>query len=390
MSYASNDIHGGGSGANAEPSMEEILASIRRILKEDEPGKPGATAPAAAPPMPEPADPEAAARPFAAAIPMPQPAPAVFDDDDDVLLLDASMIARPAADYASATTLPASSLPAAAPAAPPPGPEPLHFSSEPAPFSRDFELGPRAMPEPVVELPAADEAEPEPFTPAAFGAPAFSASQYTAPPEPAPPPGIFAEPEPAAYRPLQPPYMPSLTDPAPPQAAVSAPASIWQSPDAAQNPVSEPVPASVWEPHPQPEPAPEADQPPRFADPPPAIVEPEPNRLAPRPEAEFTPETIATEPVMNDAPIPGSFELPESLISDKTTDAAASSIGALVRSMTTEKSVAITKLSSVTIEDIVREEIRPLLKSWLDTHLPTLVERVVRSEIERVINRSVV
>jgi cell pole-organizing protein PopZ len=58
--------------------------------------------------------------------------------------------------------------------------------------------------------------------------------------------------------------------------------------------------------------------------------------------------------------------------------------------MSTEKSVAVTKSGSITIEDIVREEIRPLLKSWLDSHLPSLVERVVRAEIERVINRTVV
>jgi hypothetical protein len=41
----------------------------------------------------------------------------------------------------------------------------------------------------------------------------------------------------------------------------------------------------------------------------------------------------------------------------------------------------------VTIEDLVREEIKPVLKSWLDTHLPNLVERVVRTEIGRVIDR---
>jgi cell pole-organizing protein PopZ len=80
-------------------------------------------------------------------------------------------------------------------------------------------------------------------------------------------------------------------------------------------------------------------------------------------------------------------EPPHSLMSDKTTDAAATSIGALVRSISAEKSVAISR-HGVTIEDIVREEIRPLLKSWLDTHLPSLVERVVRTEIERVIDRS--
>ncbi len=37
-----------------------------------------------------------------------------------------------------------------------------------------------------------------------------------------------------------------------------------------------------------------------------------------------------------------------------------------------------------TIEDLVREEVRPLLKDWLDNHLPPLVERLVRQEIERV------
>jgi cell pole-organizing protein PopZ len=119
------------------------------------------------------------------------------------------------------------------------------------------------------------------------------------------------------------------------------------------------------------------------------VPEPKPFRPEPTPAAAFTPDELPTEPEMNDAPLPDSLEPPESLISDKTTDAAASSIGALVRSMTTEKSVAISKSGSVTIEDIVREEIRPLLKAWLDSHLATLVERVVRSEIERVINRSV-
>jgi cell pole-organizing protein PopZ len=37
-----------------------------------------------------------------------------------------------------------------------------------------------------------------------------------------------------------------------------------------------------------------------------------------------------------------------------------------------------------TLEDLVREMLRPLLKTWLDDNLPGLVERLVRSEIERV------
>jgi len=37
-----------------------------------------------------------------------------------------------------------------------------------------------------------------------------------------------------------------------------------------------------------------------------------------------------------------------------------------------------------TLEDLVKEMLRPLLKSWLDDNLPVLVERLVRAEIERV------
>jgi cell pole-organizing protein PopZ len=37
-----------------------------------------------------------------------------------------------------------------------------------------------------------------------------------------------------------------------------------------------------------------------------------------------------------------------------------------------------------TLEDLVREMLRPMLKAWLDDNLPSLVERLVRAEIERV------
>ena len=41
------------------------------------------------------------------------------------------------------------------------------------------------------------------------------------------------------------------------------------------------------------------------------------------------------------------------------------------------------------MEDIVRAELRPMLKEWLDTNLPAMVERLVRAEIERVVGRAV-
>jgi hypothetical protein len=36
------------------------------------------------------------------------------------------------------------------------------------------------------------------------------------------------------------------------------------------------------------------------------------------------------------------------------------------------------------LEDVVRETLRPMLKAWLDENLPRVVERMVQAEIERV------
>lgn len=296
MSFSTNDIlNSGGPGSSAEPSMEEILASIRRILKEDDTVK-------AAP----------------------------VDLDDDILVLDQSMIARPA-DMGSVTYMPVEPPPAEPPAVPlQSSPEPLHFSSEPTPFAEDFI--------PAPEEPAAPAYEPVAAMPPEAAAPAYqpliadppsyqSAALQTAPLQAAPVPAAFMVPEPP-----------------PVQAAPEQAAPLRTAPKQSA-PVSYP--------------------------PTPPPVRPEPPQL----EAKM-PE-----------PIQENVEPPHSIISEKTTDAAASSIGALVRSMSMEKSVAVSR-HSVTIEEIVREEIRPLLKAWLDTHLPSLVERVVRSEIERVIDRS--
>ena len=37
-----------------------------------------------------------------------------------------------------------------------------------------------------------------------------------------------------------------------------------------------------------------------------------------------------------------------------------------------------------TLEDLVREMLQPMLRSWLDDNLPTLVERLVLVEIARI------
>ena len=75
------------------------------------------------------------------------------------------------------------------------------------------------------------------------------------------------------------------------------------------------------------------------------------------------------------------------LVAPEAAAAAASSVGSLVRTLA-ERSTQVHS-GGPTIEDIVREEIRPLLKSWLDANLPPIVERLVRTEIERVVGRVV-
>ena len=41
-----------------------------------------------------------------------------------------------------------------------------------------------------------------------------------------------------------------------------------------------------------------------------------------------------------------------------------------------------------TLEEIVREMLRPLLQAWLDSHLPGIVERLIREEIARVVGEA--
>jgi uncharacterized protein len=67
--------------------------------------------------------------------------------------------------------------------------------------------------------------------------------------------------------------------------------------------------------------------------------------------------------------------------------------GEALLSRMTEASVseAFGRLSAVrapsqpqTVEDLMKEMLRPMLKVWLDENLPALVERLVKAEIERV------
>jgi cell pole-organizing protein PopZ len=65
-----------------------------------------------------------------------------------------------------------------------------------------------------------------------------------------------------------------------------------------------------------------------------------------------------------------------SLMSATTSAAVDSAFNALAQTVLVQ--------NARTLEDLVREMLRPMLKVWLDDNLPGLVERLVRAEIERV------
>jgi uncharacterized protein len=69
-------------------------------------------------------------------------------------------------------------------------------------------------------------------------------------------------------------------------------------------------------------------------------------------------------------------EPPRPLLSAATTTAVNSAFNALAQTVLVQ--------NARTLEDLVKEMLRPLLKTWLDDNLPGLVERLVRAEIERV------
>ena len=95
---------------------------------------------------------------------------------------------------------------------------------------------------------------------------------------------------------------------------------------------------------------------------------------------------VETPPIPSPSPAPQPVD-PEGLLAPAVAAAAAASVSQLLRAVSTERGAMVHR-GGPSIEDVVREELRPLLKDWLDQHLPAMVERLVRAEIERVVGRA--
>jgi cell pole-organizing protein PopZ len=100
-------------------------------------------------------------------------------------------------------------------------------------------------------------------------------------------------------------------------------------------------------------------------------------------EARHDPEPHASGSVMAEEPWEPPPEASASpLMAPEALNAASGSMG-LLRGLH-PRTMPVNRAAGPTLEDIVRDEMRPLLKAWLDEHLPPLVERLVRAEIQRV------
>lgn len=116
------------------------------------------------------------------------------------------------------------------------------------------------------------------------------------------------------------------------------------------------------------------------------LAEPPPSQpLPPEPQAE--PLNQKMEAPTSPDPIAQPAFSPD-LVAPEAAAAAASSVGSLVRTLVAGRATQVYS-GGPTLEDLVRAELRPMLKEWLDSNLPPIVERLVRAEIERVVGRAV-
>jgi hypothetical protein len=123
-----------------------------------------------------------------------------------------------------------------------------------------------------------------------------------------------------------------------------------------------------------------------------AMVEPEPDSapLELSMEQQVAPPEPVYEPQQQYQPqqyAPQDYQPQQYLVGDPAAQAAGASIAQLAAAVARERAIALGN-SGITLEQLVREICTPILKEWLDTNLPYMVERVVKQEIERIVNRS--
>lgn len=224
---------------------------------------------------------------------------------------------------------------------------------------------------------ADDEAKPPPAE-AAKPAPAPAAAPAPKPQAMADiPPSKVAPAKPAAEKPAPP---PAAKPAAPPPAADAGP-NNQDDIDALLAGLDEATPApEIRAPEPEPDVLELTDEMAMDPEPTPAPPPPSFHRVEPRDDLEFA-ETPPPRPTPAPSYAPVDFDAPplppqQPILAQSTVSAVESAFNSLAHTVLSS--------NARTLEDLVKEMLRPMLKSWLDDNLPGLVERIVKAEIERV------
>jgi hypothetical protein len=122
------------------------------------------------------------------------------------------------------------------------------------------------------------------------------------------------------------------------------------------------------------------------AEPTPAVaVAPAADQPSPTKTADLPPTITTPSPDKERIPVPAEgFKKPE-LVSEEALAASTAALSQLAQSVSRTREP--TPGQSKTVEEVVREAVEPMLKTWLDTNLPRIVERMVREAIDRVVRR---
>jgi len=100
------------------------------------------------------------------------------------------------------------------------------------------------------------------------------------------------------------------------------------------------------------------------------------NKIEPEDDIEFSEAVKAPRQPAYEPPPFESAAPAQQILSRSTVSAVESAFNSLANTVLSN--------NARTLEDLVKEMLRPMLKSWLDDNLPGLVERIVKAEIERV------
>jgi cell pole-organizing protein PopZ len=115
-------------------------------------------------------------------------------------------------------------------------------------------------------------------------------------------------------------------------------------------------------------------------DPPPVPAAASFHKIEPQDDIEFAESAAARvtqrQPSYEPPPFESAAPPPPQMLSRSTVSAVESAFNSLANTVLSN--------NARTLEDLVKEMLRPMLKSWLDDNLPGLVERIVKAEIERV------